>query len=68
MIVFELTRVLKPVENPLGATVLPVSLVGCVTRASGSDPIKGGAPKGTILELSSGNSWQVCLKLIPLLD
>jgi len=37
----------------------PCLKVRCVTYVSGPDPEKYGAPKETILELSSGDSFQI---------
>ena len=62
------TRVLEPLENPFGPKVLPMSQVRCVTHVLGLDPTETGAPKGTILELSSATSCQHCPKVNSLLD
>jgi hypothetical protein len=52
------TRVLEALENPFGPKVLPMSQVRCVTHVPGLDPLRSGAPKGTILELFSAISCQ----------
>jgi hypothetical protein len=43
--------------------VLPTWSERCVTHVSGPDPLRSGAPEGTISELFSGISCQRCITL-----